>query len=69
MLGLASNARAQSYFADGFEDGDVFHINAVDANGETAMHGAAYRNAPRAAAFLADRAADVAGSRSAEGRS
>ncbi len=29
-------------------------INAVDDNGETAMHGAAYRNAPKVAAFLAD---------------
>jgi ankyrin repeat protein len=28
-------------------------VNAVDDNGETAMHGAAYRNAPRVAAFLA----------------
>jgi hypothetical protein len=34
-------------------------VNAVDDNGETAMHGAAYRNAPRAAAFLADRGADI----------
>jgi uncharacterized protein len=34
-------------------------VNAVDDNGETAMHGAAYRNAPRAAAFLAERGADI----------
>ena len=34
-------------------------INAVDNNGETAMHGAAYRNAPRVTAFLADRDADI----------
>src|SRR5262249_47570218 len=30
-------------------------VNAVDDNGETAMHGVAYRNAPQAAAFLAER--------------
>src|SRR5205085_12457714 len=34
-------------------------INAVDNTGETAMHGAAYRNAPRVTAFLADRGADI----------
>ena len=34
-------------------------VNAVDDNGETAMHGAAYRNAPRAAAFLAAHGAKV----------
>src|SRR5439155_142926 len=34
-------------------------VNALDDNGETAMHGAAYRNAPRAAAFLADRGAGI----------
>ena len=34
-------------------------VNAVDNNGETAMHGAAYRNAPATAAFLAARGADV----------
>jgi len=34
-------------------------VNAVDDNGETAMHGAAYRNAPKAAALLAERGADI----------
>lgn len=34
-------------------------VNAVDKNGETAMHGAAYRNAPGVAAFLAARGADI----------
>jgi ankyrin repeat protein len=34
-------------------------INAVDKNGETAMHGAAYKNAPRVIAFLADLGADI----------
>jgi len=34
-------------------------INAVDNNGETAMHGAAYRNAPGVVAFLAERGADI----------
>jgi uncharacterized protein len=34
-------------------------INAVDDNGETAMHGAAYRNAPGVVAFLASRGADI----------
>src|SRR6185312_3092473 len=29
-------------------------VNAVDANGETAMHGAAYKNMPKAIQFLAD---------------
>ena len=33
-------------------------INAVDKNGETAMHGAAYKNAPKVVAFLASRGAD-----------
>ena len=32
-------------------------INAVDKNGETAMHGAAYKNLPGAVEFLADRTA------------
>jgi ankyrin repeat protein len=32
-------------------------INAVDQNGETAMHGAAYRNYPEVVAFLAERGA------------
>jgi uncharacterized protein len=34
-------------------------VNAVDKNGETAMHGAAYKNAPRVAALLAERGADI----------
>ena len=34
-------------------------INAVDANGETAMHGAAYKNLPGAVKFLADKGAKV----------
>ncbi|RUL88750.1 ankyrin repeat domain-containing protein [Tautonia sociabilis] len=34
-------------------------INAVDANGETAMHGAAYKNLPRVVDLLADRGADA----------
>jgi ankyrin repeat protein len=34
-------------------------INAVDNNGDTAMHGAAYKNAPAAVRFLADRGADI----------
>ena len=34
-------------------------INAVDKNGETSMHGAAYKNAPKVVAFLADRGADI----------
>jgi ankyrin repeat protein len=34
-------------------------VNAVDDNGETAMHGAAYRSAPRVAALLAGRGADI----------
>ena len=32
-------------------------INAVDAHGETAMHGAAYKNLPAAVKFLADKGA------------
>ena len=32
-------------------------INAVDKNGETAMHGAAYKNAPKAVLFLASKGA------------
>lgn len=35
-------------------------INAVDLNGETAMHGAAYKNSPGAVRFLARRGADPA---------
>ncbi|QDT69435.1 Phosphocholine transferase AnkX [Planctomycetes bacterium MalM25] len=33
-------------------------VNAIDANQETAMHGAAYRNFPRVVAFLSERGAD-----------
>lgn len=35
-------------------------INAVDANGETAMHGAALKNLPKVVQFLADRGAKIA---------
>ena len=34
-------------------------INAVDANGETAMHGAAYRNHPKVVQLLADKGAKI----------
>lgn len=34
-------------------------VNAVDANGETALHGAAYKNLPRVIQFLADRGVDL----------
>lgn len=34
-------------------------INAVDDNGETAMHGAAYQSRPKVVQLLADRRADV----------
>jgi len=34
-------------------------VNAVDANGETAMHGAAYKNLPKAVQFLADKGAKI----------
>ena len=34
-------------------------VNAVDANGETAMHGAAYKNLPKVIQFLADHGAKV----------
>ena len=34
-------------------------VNAVDANGETAMHGAAYKNMPKVVQFLADHGAKV----------
>jgi ankyrin repeat protein len=34
-------------------------INAVDKNGETAMHGAAYRNHPKVVQFLADQGAKI----------
>lgn len=32
-------------------------VNAVDANGETAMHAAAYKNLPKVVRFLADNGA------------
>lgn len=35
-------------------------VNAVDANGETAMHGAAYKNLPKVVQFLADHGAKTA---------
>jgi ankyrin repeat protein len=35
-------------------------VNAVDDSGETAMHGAAYRNHPRVVQLLADRGAKIA---------
>jgi ankyrin repeat protein len=34
-------------------------VNAVDANGETAMHGAAYKNLPKVVQFLADCGAKI----------
>jgi ankyrin repeat protein len=34
-------------------------VNAVDANGETAMHGAAYKNHPKVVQFLADKGARI----------
>ena len=34
-------------------------VNAVDANGETAMHGAAYKSLPKVVRLLADRGARV----------
>ena len=34
-------------------------INAVDDNGETAMHGAAYKSLPKIVQFLADKGAKV----------
>ena len=34
-------------------------MNAVDANGETAMHGAAYKNLPKVVQFLADKGAKI----------
>ncbi len=34
-------------------------VNAVDANGETAMHGAAYKNLPRVVQFLGDQGAKI----------
>ena len=34
-------------------------INAVDNNGETAMHGAAYKNAPLAVKWLDEKGADI----------
>jgi ankyrin repeat protein len=35
-------------------------VNAIDDNGETAMHGAAYRNHPRVVQLLADKGASIA---------
>lgn len=35
-------------------------INAIDDNGETAMHGAAYKSLPKMVRFLADHGADIA---------
>ena len=35
-------------------------VNTVDKNGETAMHGAAYRNHPKVVALLADKGAKIA---------
>jgi ankyrin repeat protein len=35
-------------------------VNAVDSNGETAMHGAAYRNHPKVVQFLAEKGANIA---------
>ncbi|MFO0809757.1 MAG: ankyrin repeat domain-containing protein [Gemmataceae bacterium] len=34
-------------------------VNTVDANGETAMHGAAYKSLPKMVQFLADRGAKI----------
>src|SRR6266498_3959827 len=34
-------------------------VNAVDANGETTMHGAAYKNLPKVVQFLADKGAKI----------
>ena len=34
-------------------------VNAVDANGETAMHGAAYKNLPKVVQFLSDQGAKI----------
>lgn len=34
-------------------------VNAIDNNGETAMHGASYKNFPRVAQFLADKGAKI----------
>lgn len=34
-------------------------INTVDANGETAMHGAAYKNIPSVVEYLHERGADI----------
>jgi ankyrin repeat protein len=34
-------------------------VNAVDANGETAMHGAAYKNLPKVVQWLADKGAKI----------
>jgi hypothetical protein len=42
-------------------------INAVDKNGETAMHGAAYKNLPEVVKFLAAKGIDVWNTRNAHG--
>ena len=34
-------------------------VNAVDNNGETAMHGAAYKNLPKVVKFLAEKGARI----------
>jgi len=34
-------------------------VNTVDKNGETAMHGAAYKSLPKMVQFLADRGAKI----------
>ena len=34
-------------------------IDAIDAHGETAMHGAAYKNSPKAVRLLAEHGADI----------
>src|SRR5688572_33185962 len=34
-------------------------VNAVDANGETAMHGAAYKNLPKVVQFLSNKGANI----------
>lgn len=35
------------------------NVNAIDSNGETAMHGAAYKNLPKVVQFLTDRGAKI----------
>ena len=55
--------KQQFYQLDGlgFDDGLRLgaDVNAVDANGETAMHGAALKNLPKVVQFLADNGAKV----------